>query len=233
MAFPDRARRAAASALLLTTAIGAAGTTGISAVVAADSATVPLTVTLATPLGMPLSGIDLAITEEESPTGGSAAFQLASDAAGSVTVQLYAWGTADAPATLRIETTPGQHVQEIAGNCTKTWNVDVADRRAVALAGGTQPQAPLTLVPLMALAGEVCGTQGTPGSNGGGGSSSGSGSSSSGSSGAKVTPPPTDTEAATLTASSERHGPALFLGFVLGLMATVLLLASRLGPRRR
>jgi hypothetical protein len=135
---------------------------------------------------------------------------------------------------LRIETTPGQHVQEIAGNCTKTWNLDVAEGRSIALAGATQPPARLTLEPVMALAGEVCGTEGTPGSSGGGGSSTGGGSSSSGGSGGKVTPPPTDTHVAALTASRERHGPALVLGFVLGLLATVVLLARRLGaPRRR
>ena len=230
----NRGRRAAASALLLATAIGAAGTTGMSAVFAAAPATLPLTVTLKTSLGISLSGIDLVITEEESPTGGSAAFQVTTDADASVTVDLSPWGTSDAPAKLRIETTPGQHVQQFVGNCTKTWNLDVAEGRSIALAGATQPPARLTLEPVMALAGEVCGTQGTPGSTGGGGSSAGGGSSSSGGSGAKVTPPPTDTQAAPLTAARERHGPALVLGFVLGLLATVLLLARRRGaPRRR
>jgi hypothetical protein len=206
----------------------------MSAVFAADPATVPQTVTLETSLGIRLSGIDLVITEEESPTGGSAAFQVTTDADASATVELFAWGTADAPATLRIQTTPGQHVQEILGNCTKTWNLDVSEGRSIALAGATQPPARLTLEPVMALAGEVCGTQGTPGSNGGGGSSTGGGSSSSGGSGAAVTPPPTDTVATPLTASRERHGPALVLGFVLGLLGTVVLLALRLGaPRRR
>ena len=230
----NRGRRAAASALLLATAIGAAGTTGMSAVFAADPGTLPQTVTLKTSLGISLSGIDLVITEEESPTGGSAAFQVTTDADASVTVDLSPWGTSDAPAKLRIETTPGQHVQQILGNCTKTWNLDVAEGRSIALASATQPPARLTLEPVMALAGEVCGTQGTPGSTGGGGSSAGGGSSSSGGSGAKVTPPPTDTQAAPLTAARERHGPALVLGFVLGLLATVLLLARRRGaPRRR
>ena len=207
----------------------------MSAVFAAAPATLPQTVTLKTSLGITLSGIDLVITEEESPSGGSAAFQATTDASASVTVDLYPWGTSDAPAKLKIETTPGQHVQQIAGNCTKTWNLDVADGRSLALAGASEAPARLTLEPTMALAGEVCGTQGTPGSNGGGGSSTGGGSSSSGGSGGKVTPPPTDTHAAApLTAARERHGPALVLGFVLGLLATVLLLARRLGaPRRR
>jgi hypothetical protein len=206
----------------------------MSAVFAADPGTLPQTVTLKTSLGISLSGIDLVITEEESPTGGSAAFQVTTDADASVTVDLSPWGTSDAPAKLRIETTPGQHVQQILGNCTKTWNLDVAEGRSLALRGATQAPARLTLEPVMALAGEVCGTQGTPGSNGGGGSSAGGGSSSSGGSGAKVTPPPTDTQAAPLTAARERHGPALVLGFVLGLLATVLLLARRRGaPRRR
>ncbi len=207
----------------------------MSAVFAAAPATLPLTVTLKTSLGITLSGIDLVITEEESPSGGSAAFQATTGADASVTVDLYAWGTSDALATLRIETTPGQHVQQIAGNCTKSWNLDVAEGRSIALAGSTEPPARLTLEPVMALAGEVCGTQGTPGSSGGGGSSTGGGSSSSGGSGGKVTPPPTDTgaAAASLTASRERHGPALVVGFVLGLLATVMLLARRPGASRR
>ena len=222
MGLLDRAPRAAASALLLATAIGAAGTTGISSVLAVDPpATVPLSGSLADEHGAALAGVHLVISEEQPPDGGLAGSSVTTAADGSFTASIYPWGTAETPATLTIKTSPGEEIQRIGENCSQTIGVVVADTRPLTLEGATEPPAAVQLVATTTLLGEVCGTTATPRPNSGAGS------------GTHVTPPPTDQDRAVLTRPSERHGPALVLGFVVGLLAAAALLVPARGARRR
>jgi hypothetical protein len=78
---------------------------------------------------------------------------------------------------------------------------------------------PLTVTATTTLVGEVCGTTGVPSTSRGGG--------------AGLTPPPTDTLAASIDAAPDRLGPALSIGFIVGLLAAAAALLPRPGARRR
>jgi hypothetical protein len=222
----DRAPRAAASALLLATAIGAAGTTGISPVLAVDPATVPLSGSLVDEHGTALAGVHLVISEEQPPDGGLAGASVMTAADGSFSASMYPWGTAEAPATLTIKTPPGEQIERIGASCSQTIGVAVSDTESLTLDGATDGPPAIALTASTTLLGEVCGTTGTPAPNSGGSSGSGSGGGS-----ATVTPPPTDGLAAAFATSEERLGPALFVGFLAGLAAAISLSVPR--PRSR
>ena len=222
MGLLDRAPRAAASALFLAAAIGAAGTTGISSVLAVDPpATLALSGSLADVHGAALAGVHLVISEEQPPDGGLAGSSVTTAADGSFTAPIYPWGTAEAPATLTIKTPAGEEIQRIGDSCSQTFGVAVSDTRSLTLEGAVEPPAPVQLVATTTLLGEVCGTTATPRPNSGAGS------------GTHVTPPPTDQAGPVLAGPAERRGPALVLGFVVGLLAAGALLIPARGARRR
>jgi hypothetical protein len=203
-------------------AIGSAGTTGISSVLGVDaSATVPLSGTLVDEHGARLPGIHLVIAEEESPDGGLAGSSVITAADGSFSATIYAWGTADAPATLTISTPPDEQLEVLGTACTQTWAVAVTDTRPLTLAETTAPPAAIEVVAQTTLLGEVCGTTGQPPANSGAGR------------GSRVTPPPTDLTTPILERSDEQLGPALVLGFLVGLVAAAALLIPRPGARQR
>ena len=208
-----RTIRAAGSALLVAAAVGTGGMAGMTSVLAADPATVGLTGTIVDSGGAPLAGIALTITEITPPDGGAAAVQATSAADGTFSAELQAWGTAEAPATLTIKAAPDSVVEVVGDPCSQTWGVELSDTRNVAYADAA-PE-PLTLTATTTLLGEVCGTTGVPKTNGGGSTS--------------LTPPPTDTVAASTEAVPDRLGPALTIGFVVGLLVA----AAALLPRRR
>ena len=221
----NRAPRAAATALLLAAAIGAAGTTGISSVLAVDPpSSVLLSGTVVDDHGAALGGVGLVISEEQPPDGGLAGFEVSTGPDGSFEVALHPWGTADAPARLTIATAQDEEIQVIAGSCTQTWGVAVADERDLALDGVTEPLPAARLVATTTLRGKVCATVGTPRPE----SHSGSGSGA-----AAVTPPPTDARPVLSRAGREdRLASALALGFVIGLLAVVALgLRTSVGRR--
>ena len=217
-----RSVRAGASALLIALAVGAGGMTGMTSVLAADPATVALNGTVVDAEGAPLAGISLTISEELGPDGGLAAFQATTSADGTFAADVYAWGTAAAPASLSIATAAESSVAVEGDGCSRTWSVAVQDQRDVAFADAAP--SPLVLTATTELLGEVCGTTGTPGSGTGGGNGTNSGSGGT----AGLTPPPTDVQRAT-AAPPDRIAPALTVGFLAGLVfAAVVIL-----PRRR
>ena len=222
MGLSYRTLRAGASALLVAAAVGTGGMTGTASVLAADPGTVALAGRLVDGSALPLGGVQLTITEELPPDGGIAAFPVTTGADGSFGADVYAWGTAAAPASLSISAGDGQEIQVIDGSCTRTWGVTVSDSRQVALAEAA-PE-PLTVPATTTLLGEVCGTTGTPG-----GGNPGSGG---GGGGAELTPPPTDASVARLTGGADRIGPALTIGFVLGLLLASAFLLPRRDSRR-
>jgi hypothetical protein len=220
-----RAPRAAVSALLLATAIGAAGTTGVSTALGVDPpARVDIAGTLADGHGAALRGIDLIVSEELPPDGGLAGFQTTTGADGSFSVAVEPWGTANAPATLTIKAAPDTTLTVVGESCSQTWSVTLADTRQVALADAAAPPDPIALVAATALVGEVCGATGTPRPT----PAPNSGSHSQ----ANPTPPPTDANP-TLGDREERPATALLVGFVVGLAAALSLLVRRPGARRR
>jgi hypothetical protein len=208
-----RTIRAAASALLVAAAVGTGGMAGMTSVLAAAPATVGLAGTVVDSGGAPLAGIPLTITEMVPPDGGAAAVQATTAADGTFSAELQAWGTAAAPATLTIKAAPDAVIEAVGDPCSQTWGVELSDTRDVAFADA--PPEPLTLTATTTLLGEVCGTTGVPQTG------------SHGSTG--LTPPPTDTVAAPADAAPDRLGPALTIGFVVGLLAA----AAALLPRRR
>jgi len=217
---PYRTIRAAASALLVSVAVGTGGMTGMSSVLAADPAMVALAGHVVDADGGPLGGVHLVISEELPPDGGIAGFHVTTSADGSFAADVYAWGTADAPASLTISTPAGEEVTVIGETCSQTWGVAIAAHQDLALAE-SKPD-PLTLTATTTLLGEVCGTTATPPPNtprGGGG--------------ANLTPPPTDTIGAPVAGSADRLGPALTIGFLVGLLLTAAALLPRPGARRR
>ena len=219
MGLPFRSIRAAASVLLVAAAVGTGGMTGIGSALAAGPSTVSLTGTVVDGSGAALGGVHLVITEELAPDGGLAAFQTATAADGSFAADLYAWGTADAPATVSIATPAGEEREVAGGSCSRTWAVTVKTDAQLALADSA-PE-PLTVTASTTLVGEVCGTTATPPpANHAGGW-------------AGLTPPPTDAFARTAGTASERHGPALTIGFVVGLLLATLVLLPRRKARRR
>jgi hypothetical protein len=216
-----RSIRAAGPALLVAAAMGAGGMTGMASALAADPTMVGVTGTLVDGAGQPLGGVHLTIVEELPPDGGSAAFQLTSGADGTFEAELYAWGTADAPASVTIRTAPDEQLTVPVRNCSSTWAVTLDDHHDWALADASP--GPLTLTAATTLLGEVCGTTGTPG----GGSSNGNGG------GARPTPPETDGAPRAIGAGDVRNGPALTIGFILGLVIAAALLVPMRGSRRR
>jgi hypothetical protein len=223
-----RAARAACSALLLATAIGAAGTTGVSTALAVDPpARIAVSGHVADAHGVSLAGIELVVSEELPPDGGLAGFQATTGKDGGFSVSIEPWGTTDAPATLTIKAAPDATTTVVGDSCSQTWGVAVTDSREIALEGATEPPPTIELVASTELLGEVCGTTGTPkppkptpASN----------------AGAPATPhltlPPTDASPA-LGDQGEQPATALLVGFVVGLAAALLLLLPRPRTRRR
>jgi hypothetical protein len=221
----SRVPRAAVSALVLATAIGAAGTTGLSTALAVDPpAKVDIAGTLADGHGAALAGIDLIVSEELPPDGGLAGFQATSGPDGSFAVAVEPWGTADAPATLTIKAAPDSTITAVGESCSQTWSVTLAETRQVALSEAAVPPEPIALVARTELVGEVCGATGTPRPT----PAPNSGSHTQ----ANPTPPPTDANP-TLGDREERPATALLVGFVVGLAAALLMLLPRPGARRR
>ena len=220
-----RAFRAAATALIVVAAVGAGGMGGMTSALAADPATMPLTGTLVDGGGAPLGGIRLVIGEELGPDGATAAFAVTTAADGSFAADVYAWGTVDGPATLTITTADASLVRVIE-ECSQTWSIAIDVDQDVILAGAT-PVA-LRLTATTALRGEVCRTTATPpptiaspppGGAGGGRPA--------------PTPPPTDALEVSAPSEPNRLGPALAIGFLVGLLASVAVLLTRTGSRRR
>ena len=226
MGLPYRSIRAAASALLVAAAVGTGGMTGMTSVLAADPATVDLTGTVIDAAGAPLAGVHLVISEELPPDGGLAAYQVTTAADGSFGIDIHAWGTADVPASLTIKTPADETVVVLGEKCSQTWGIAVAASEQVALADA--PPDPLTLTAATTLLGEVCGTTATPPP-----ANSGNGNGSATGGRPVLTPPPTDTFAASNAAAPDRLGPALSIGFVVGLLAAALLLLPNPRSRRR
>jgi len=168
--------------------------------------------------GAPLAGVHLVISEEHPADGALAAVQAVTGADGSFGADVQAWGTAEAPAKLTIKA--NEELAVVGETCSKTWGVTLDDVRDVALADG-EPD-PLTLTASTTLLGEVCGTTATPPPNG-----------QSGGGRPGLTPPPTDTFPLAQSASAGREGPALSIGFVIGLLLAAVLLLPVPGARRR
>jgi hypothetical protein len=216
------------SALLLATAIGAAGTTGVSTALALDPpARIAVSGHVADAAGASLAGVNLVVAEELPPDGGLAGFAVTTAADGTFTVSVEPWGTADAPATLTIKAAPGALATVVGESCSQSYDVSLSDTREVRLAGATEAPSTIELVAKTELVGEVCGTtatprppRGTPASN----------------AGAPATPhltlPPTDAGPA-LGDRGEQPATALLVGFVVGLAAALLMLVPRPGSRRR
>jgi hypothetical protein len=220
-----RTIRAAATALIVAAAVGAGGMGGMTSALAADPATTPLTGTLVDAGGTPLGGIRLVIGEELPPDGGTAAFPVTTAADGSFAVDVYAWGTLEGPATVTITAADASAVR-VEENCSQTWSIVIDPDQDIALAGTAAD--PITLTATTTLLGEVCGTIATPPPTAATTPPSGGGG------GAAVTPPPTDTVEGAATASgSDRLGPALMIGFLVGLLGSAALLLTRRGARRR
>jgi hypothetical protein len=200
--------------------------TGMTSVLAVDPAMVGLTGTLVDGAGAPLGGVGLTIAEELPPDGGAAAFPVTTAADGTFAAEVYAWGTANAPASLSISTAAGTEILVVGESCSQTWSVEVKDDRQVALADDA-PE-PLMITAATTLLGEVCGTTGTPAPGGNNGTGGGGGG------GLSITPPPTDTVAAAEPArEGDRLGAALAIGFVAGLILAIVALAPRPRVRRR
>jgi hypothetical protein len=227
---PGRAPRAAASALLLAIAIGVAGTTGIGAVFAADPPTVPLTGSLVNADGRPLPHVHLLVSEQVLPDGALAGFQASTGNDGVFRVDLFAWGTTDAPAQVTIKTPAHEQVTLRGDPCDQTYGIAVSDTRELALAepnGDTSgAPKPIDVVATTTLLGEVCGTTGSPGPTD-------PGNGAAHSPAPRVTPPATDAARAALAQSEERLGAALILGFVAGLIAAAAVFARRPRGARR
>jgi hypothetical protein len=219
--------RAVGSALLVAAAVGTGGMTGMASALAVDSSTVAVRGTLADGTGHALGGVHLTIVEELPPDGGLAAFSVTTAGDGSFRADLYAWGSADAPASVTVKTDPAEELTVEDGSCSRTWSVEVSDVRQLALADSA-PE-PLAVMARTALLGEVCGTTGTPG----GGTSSGNGGNSGGAGGPMLTPPPTDVRLSPATPTPERLAPSRTLGFVLGLVLATALLLPRPASRGR
>ena len=215
-----RTIRAAASVLLVAAAVGTGGMAGMTSALAGNPARVGLGGTVVDSAGAPLGGVHLVISEELPPDGGLAAFKVTTAADGSFGANVYAWGTADAPATLTIATPADEAVNVIGEACSQTWGV-VAANHQLALADATPD--PLTLTATTTLLGEVCGTTATPPPD--------SGVTNGGR--PDLTPPPTDAFVATIANAPDRLGPALTIGVLIGLLVAAAVLLPRLGARRR
>jgi hypothetical protein len=207
--------------------IGVAGTTGVSAVLAVDPpSTVAIVGTLVDQSGTALPGVHLVITEELPPDGGFAGFQAETAADGSFSATLFAWGTADGPAEIRINAPQDESITlAVDDQCSRTLGVVVADARQLALADPAAASTPLDVVATSSVLGEACGTTATPQTNVGSGNSRGPA--------AQLTPPPTDVRQPVTTGAEDRIGPALLLGFISGLIGAAGFVVVRPGARRR
>jgi hypothetical protein len=201
--------------------VGTGGMAGMTSALAGDPAKVDLHGTVVDSAGAPLGGVHLVISEELPPDGGLAAFKVTTAADGSFGASVYAWGTANAPATLTIATPADEAVDVIGQTCSQTWGVVVAANHQLALADATPD--PLTLIATTTLLGEACGATGTPPPD----------SREANVGRADLTPPPTDASVATIVNAPDRLGPALTIGFVIGLVAAAAVLLPRRGARRR
>jgi hypothetical protein len=223
--FQYRAIRGAASALLVAVAVGSAGMGGITSALAADPGTLVLTGTLIRTVdgtATPLPGIDLVLTETSAADdGGTAAFQVTTGADGSFAAEVFDWGTAELPATVTIAAAEDEFQIEDEA-CSHTWGLAIDPGQHIGLAGATPD--PLTVSATITLLGEVCATTATPPANGPGNGPVPR---------AHVTPPPTDTLAAPVASRPDRLGPALTIGFVVGLLVAASLLLLRMRTRRR
>jgi hypothetical protein len=214
-----RTIRAVASALLVAAAVGTGGMAGMTSVLAADPGLVGLAGTVVNHDGdAPLAGVPLVITEMVLPDGGSVAAQTTTGADGAFAVELQALGTADTPAIVTFKTPPNTMIEVIGESCSQTWDVAIDSGQDLTLNGAAPER--LTLKATTTLIGEVCGTTGVPSTGKSGGSS-------------HLTPPPTDTSAERAAAAPDRLGPALTIGFVVGLLAAAALLLPRPRARRR
>ena len=224
MARGYRTIRAVATALLLATAIGVGGMGGLTAALAADPGMVTLSGIVTAGGEAPLGGVHLTITEEDAE-GGLAAVQAVTGDDGTFSADLFAWGTAATPATLTVAA--DDELVIVGEACSETWNVTLAEVDEIAWADAAP--GPLSLVATRTILGEVCGTSATPAPSaaGGGGSESRSGGGRP-----RVTPPPTDRSPIGTPTGSDRNGPALTIGFIVGLLGTLLLLPGP-GARRR
>jgi len=215
---PYRTIRASATALLVAAAVGTGGMTGMTSVLAADPATFSLAGHVVNHAGgAPLAGAPLVITEMVLPDGGAVAVQTTTGADGSFAVDIEALGTAEAPATLTIKAAPDALLEVVGATCSQTFGVAIDPGQDVTLSGAAPD--PLTVTATTTLVGEVCGTTGVPSTSRGGG--------------AGLTPPPTDTLTASIAAAPDRLGPALSIGFIVGLLAAAAALMPRPGARRR
>jgi hypothetical protein len=194
----------------------------MASALAADPGRVALAGTLVDGAGQPLGGVRLTIVEELPPDGGLAAFPVTTAGDGSFAVDVYAWGSADAPAAVTLTTEPDTELTVEGPTCSQTWSVAVSEHLQIALAEAVPDE--LRVTAATTLLGEVCGTTGRPG-----GSNAGSGSGAA----AGVTPPPTDTRLPRRGAVEERLAPALWIGFALGLVIALALFIPRRGSRRR
>ena len=220
MGLPYRTIRAVASALLVAAAVGTGGMAGMTSVLAADPALVGLAGTIVNhDGGAPLAGVPLVITEMLLPAGGSVAAQTTTGADGTFAIELQALGTADTPAIVTFKTPPNTMIEVIGETCSQTWDVAIDSGQDLTLSGAAPD--PLTLQATTTLIGEVCGTTGVPSTGQSGGGAS------------HLTPPPTDTSGAPTAAAPDRLGPALTIGFVVGLLAVATLLLPRPRARRR
>lgn len=218
-----RTFRAAASALLVAAAVGTGGMTGMTSVLAVDPASVGLAGTVVDAAGAPLAGVHLVISEELAPDGGIAAYQVVTAADGTFAATVHAWGTAAAPASLTISTPADESFEVVGETCSQTWGVALASHQRMALADAAPD--PLTLTAATTLLGEVCGTTATPPPDSTGAGSGGR---------PAVTPPPTDAFGDGSPTAPDRLGPALTVGFIVGLLAAAAaLLLPRPGARRR
>lgn len=214
-----RTIRAAASALLVAAAVGTGGMAGMTSALAADPALVGIAGTVVNhDGGAPLAGVPLVITEMVLPDGAAVAAQTTTAADGSFAVEVQAFGTADAPATVSIKTPADTLIEVIGDSCSQTWSVAIDADQDLTLSGAAPD--PVTLTATTTLMGEVCGTTGVPPTSHGGGS-------------ANITPPPTDTFATRTAAAPDQFGPALTIGFVVGLLAMAAMLLPRPRARRR
>jgi hypothetical protein len=223
-----RTIRAAASALLVAAAVGTGGMAGMTSVLAADPAMVGLAGTVVNhDGGRPLAGIPLVITELVLPDGGAVAVQTVTGPDGTFAVDLQAMGTADAPATVTIKAPADALVEVIGDTCSETFAVAMDPGQDITLSGAAPER--LTLEATTTLIGEVCGTTGVPSTgNSGDGPAGGSAGGSAG-----LTPPPTDAFAAPMAAGPVRLGPAVTIGFFLGIVGAAALLLPRPRARRR
>ena len=214
--------------MLIALAIGFAGTTGISAVLATDPvASVALAGTLVDQHGAPIAGVDLVVSEEAPPDGGLAGFAATTGDDGSFTVQLYPWGTTDSPASVSIRTAGAVTITRETDGCSQTLSVTASDLRELALAEPASAPEPIVVVATTAVVGEACGTTATPPPNTSTGGAAGH------TARPRVTPPATESLGTPIAPGGERPSAAVILGLVGTLVVTMTLVTPRPRSVRR